>query len=91
MWLNDLLARLSPIELRQARELDAKTFNMYSSQCFIPVLTRDFAVKQMKKNDIKSSLLGKLIVFLQYFVEFFYFDKNILTILNSSEMLSLRN
>lgn len=49
VWLNDLLARLSPVELVQARELDANTFNMYFSQCFMPVITADFVNKHQSK------------------------------------------
>ena len=46
IWLNDLLARLSPIELKYARQIDANTFNLYFSQCVMPVLTRDFLIAQ---------------------------------------------
>ncbi len=42
VWLNDLLSRLSPIEMKNAHQLDPTTFNLYFSQCLIPVLTRDF-------------------------------------------------
>lgn len=53
IWLNDLLARLSPIELNQARELDPLTFNMYFSNCLIPVITSDY-LHIYHKEDLES-------------------------------------
>ena len=50
VWLNDLMARLSPVELRQARELDAATFGMYFGQCLMPVVAADFARKHRSHN-----------------------------------------
>ena len=45
VWLNDLLAKLSPIEINEARKLDMNVFNTYFSNTLMPVLTHSFMGK----------------------------------------------